>query len=176
MTENDPVSAEPARDPGQGAARDDDRVARFVEHFAAQLVGAGMPPMAARVFASILSSDSGSMTSAELSERLKVSPAGVSGAVKYLSQQHMVTRQREPGTRRERYVVHGWQWYEALTNREAVLKRWTESLREGVASLGADSPAGERLVETLMFFEFVDRELGDLMARWEVYRRSRQQP
>ncbi|MGX2996264.1 GbsR/MarR family transcriptional regulator [Streptomyces sp. JNUCC 64] len=164
----------PRRDEGSrldpGSRRDEAGVAHFVEHFAAQLVTAGMPPMAARVFASILASDRGSMTAAELGEQLKVSPAGVSGAVRYLAQQHMVTRQREPGSRRERYVVHGTQWYEALTNRDAVLKRWAEAMREGVVSLGADTPAGRRVAETLLFFEFLERELADLMTRWQTHR------
>ncbi|MFD7546209.1 GbsR/MarR family transcriptional regulator [Streptomyces sp. NPDC059816] len=156
----------------RGAERDEAKVNRFVEHFAAQLVSAGMPSMPARVFAAILSSDRGYMTSAELGEQLRVSPAAVSGAVRYLSQQHMVSREREPGSRRERYVVHGTQWFQALTNRDAVLKRWAEAMREGVASLGAGSPAGRRLTETLLFFEFLESELAELMTRWEAHRRS----
>ncbi|MEW2449185.1 MarR family transcriptional regulator [Streptomyces parvulus] len=153
-----------------GAGRDPEAVSKFVEGFAAQLAEAGMQRMPARVFAALLSSDSGSLTSAELGERLQVSPAAVSGAVRYLSQQHMVSREREPGSRRERYRVHSNQWYEALTNREAILKRWESALREGVASLGADTPAGRRMAETLAFFEFLDGELAKLMDRWRVHR------
>ncbi len=110
-------------EPG-GTVRDPEAVSRFVEHFAAQLVEAGLPRMPARVFVALLASDDGVLTSAELSERLRISPAAVSGAVRYLARQHMVSREREPGSRRERYRVHGDQWYEALTNREAVIRRW----------------------------------------------------
>ncbi|MGA5894637.1 GbsR/MarR family transcriptional regulator [Streptomyces venetus] len=152
------------------SARDAEAVSRFVESFAAQLVEAGMPRMPARVFAALLSSDEGAMTSADLGEQLRISPAAVSGAVRYLAQTHMVSREREPGSRRERYRVRGDQWYEALTNREAVLKRWEEALREGVTSLGADTPAGRRMAETLAFFEFVEREVVDMMERWRLYR------
>ncbi|CAM5357619.1 MarR family transcriptional regulator OS=Streptomyces alboniger OX=132473 GN=CP975_18620 PE=4 SV=1 [Streptomyces alboniger] len=130
------------------AGRDTEAVSRFVESFAAQLVEAGMQRMAARVFAALLASDKGVMTSAELGDQLKISPAAVSGAVRYLAQTHMVSREREPGSRRERYRVHGDQWYEALTNREAVLKRWEGALREGVTSLGPQTPAGRRMAET----------------------------
>ncbi|GAA4556184.1 GbsR/MarR family transcriptional regulator [Streptomyces collinus] len=153
-----------------GTGRDAEAVSRFVESFAAQLVEAGMARMPARVFAALLSSDAGSMTSAELGEQLRISPAAVSGAVRYLAQTHMVSREREPGSRRERYRVRGDQWYEALTNRDAVLKRWEVALREGVASLGADTPAGRRMSETLAFFEFVEVELAALMERWRVHR------
>ncbi|MBG0853607.1 MarR family transcriptional regulator [Streptomyces spinoverrucosus] len=150
--------------------RDPEAVARFVEHFAAQLVEAGMPRMPSRVFAALLASDAGALTSAELGEQLQISPAAVSGAVRYLAQVHMVSREREPGSRRERYRVHGDQWYEALTNREAVLKRWEDALRDGVDSLGADTPAGRRLAETLAFFEYLEGELEALMERWRAHR------
>ncbi|AZQ36371.1 MarR family transcriptional regulator [Streptomyces cyaneochromogenes] len=153
-----------------GDGRDAESVSKFVESFAAQLVEAGMQRMAARVFAALLASDKGVLTSAELGEQLQISPAAVSGAVRYLAQTHMVSREREPGSRRERYRVHGDQWYEALTNREAVLKRWESALREGVTSLGADTPAGRRLAETLAFFEFVEGEIAAMMERWRVHR------
>ena len=150
--------------------RDAEAVSRFVESFAAHLVEAGMPRMPARVFAALLSSDAGSMTSAELGEQLRISPAAVSGAVRYLAQAHMVSREREPGSRRERYRVHGDQWYESLANREAVLKRWEGALREGVSSLGPGTPAGRRMAETLAFFEFLEEELAALMERWRARR------
>ncbi|MFI6404918.1 GbsR/MarR family transcriptional regulator [Streptomyces sp. NPDC050548] len=156
-----------------GTERDQEAVSKFVEGFAAQLVEAGMQRMPARVFAALLSSDDGAMTSAELGEQLRISPAGVSGAVRYLAQTHMVSREREPGSRRERYVVHGDQWYEALTNREALIKRWEGALREGVNSLGAETPAGRRMAETLAFFEFVDVEIVAMMERWRVHRETR---
>lgn len=156
---------------GNGAdGRNPEAISRFVEHFAAQLVEAGMPRMPSRVFAALLASDAGALTSAELGEQLQISPAAVSGAVRYLAQVHMVSREREPGSRRERYRVHGDQWYEALTNREAVLKRWEDALRDGVDSLGADTPAGRRLAETLAFFEYLEGELAALMERWRAHR------
>ncbi|MEU1406364.1 MarR family transcriptional regulator [Streptomyces sp. NPDC005728] len=153
--------------------RDPESVSRFVEHFAAQLVEAGMPRMPSRVFAALLASDTGALTSAELGEQLRISPAAVSGAVRYLAQVHMVSREREPGSRRERYRVHSDQWYEALTSREAIIKRWEDALREGVASLGAGTPAGRRLAETLAFFEFIEHDVAEMMERWQAYRQER---
>ncbi|MER5178855.1 MarR family transcriptional regulator [Streptomyces sp. NPDC002896] len=151
-------------------ARNEEAVSRFVERFASQLVEAGMPRMPARVFAALLSSDSGVLTSAELGELLRISPAAVSGAVRYLAQQHMVSREREPGSRRDRYRVHSNQWYEALTNRDSLIRRWEDALREGVTSLGPDTAAGRRLAETLAFFDFLQNELTEMMERWRVHR------
>ncbi|MEU1269911.1 MarR family transcriptional regulator [Streptomyces sp. NPDC005799] len=156
-----------------GVGRDAEAVSKFVESFAAQLVEAGMQRMPARVFAALLSSDAGVMTSSELGEQLRISPAAVSGAVRYLTMTHMVSREREPGSRRERYRVHGDQWYEALTNREAIIKRWEGALREGVNSLGPETPAGRRMAETLAFFEFVESEIAEMMERWRTHREER---
>ncbi|MFJ9821572.1 GbsR/MarR family transcriptional regulator [Streptomyces sp. NPDC101151] len=153
--------------------RDPESVSRFVEHFAAQLVEAGVPRMPARVFAALLASDTGTLTSADLGGQLQISPAAVSGAVRYLAQVHLVSREREPGSRRERYRVHSDQWYEALTSREAIIKRWEDALRDGVAGLGADTPAGRRLAETLDFFEFIERDVAEIMERWRAYREQK---
>lgn len=66
--------------------------------------------------------------------------------------------------------MHSDQWYEALTSRDAVLKRWEHTLREGVDSLGMTSPGGQRIAETLAFFEYLQGELGQLMERWREHR------
>jgi hypothetical protein len=51
-----------------------------------------------------------------------------------------------------------------------MIKRWEEALREGVDGLGADTPAGRRLAETLAFFEFVEGEFQSMLERWRAHR------
>ncbi|MFE5208451.1 GbsR/MarR family transcriptional regulator [Streptomyces sp. NPDC056600] len=152
--------------------RDPEAVSRFVELFAGQLTDAGMARMPARVFAALLASDDGVLTSAELGEQLVISPAAVSGAVRYLSQTRLVSREREPGSRRERYRVHNNQWYEAIANREGMLRLWQSALREGITAVSPGSPAEERLRETLEFFEFIEVELTAMMERWREKREA----
>ena len=149
------------------ADRNPEAVRRFVERFASELVEAGVPRMPARVFVALIGSDSGRLTSAELSETLSVSPAAISGAVRYLSQVHMIRREREPGSRRDVYVADGDIWYESVLNRDRLIPRWQQSIREGVEALGPDTPAGIRLAETLAFFDFIHAELGDFLDRWQ---------
>ncbi|MEU0372089.1 MarR family transcriptional regulator [Streptomyces sp. NPDC006283] len=146
----------------------EEAVSRFVERFASELTEAGMQRMAARVFAALLASETASMTSAELAEQLQISPAAVSGAVRYLSQVDMVSREREPGSRRDRYVLHNELWYETFANRDKVLTRWEKVLREGADMLGPDTAAGARAAETAEFFEFVQEELLGMLERWRA--------
>jgi predicted transcriptional regulator len=150
--------------------RDDAEVGRFVERFAAILEESGVPRMPARVFVALLATDSGSLTAAQLAERLQVSPAAISGAVRYLAQLSLIGREREPGTRRDRYRVYDDAWYEAAARRERMLARWEQSAREGVEVLGSGTPAGARMAETMAFFEFLAGEMPDVLARWRARR------
>ena len=127
--------------------------------------------MAARVFVALLVSDDGRRTAAELAEMLRVSPAAVSNAVRYLQQVRLVAREREPGERRDHYRVYsGDTWYEVTMRRDEMLIRWQEDLREGVEAVGADTPAGKRLEETRRFYEFIHGELPMLMEKWRKLR------
>jgi DNA-binding transcriptional regulator GbsR (MarR family) len=146
--------------------RGDDRVRRFVERFALVMSEAGMPRMPARAFACILAEDSGQLTAAELAARLEVSPAAVSGAVRYLTQVGMLVRDREPGARRDHYRLHDDVWTEMYTARIAALQRWEQAAAEGVELLGTERPAGRRIDETRRFFAFIRDEVPALMQRW----------
>jgi DNA-binding transcriptional regulator GbsR (MarR family) len=146
--------------------RDEQAVNRFVEGFASALVDAGMPHMPALVFVALLADDTGGLTANELAAQLQVSRAAISGAVRYLGHVGLTARERQPGTRRQRYVLQNQSWYELIARREQLLDRWIANAREGVDALGPATPAGERLAESLAFFEFLREELQSLLARW----------
>lgn len=146
--------------------RDDEAVSKFVERFALVLAESGVPRMPARVFVALLASENGQLTAGELAETLSVSPAAVSGAVRYLTQVHLVVREREPGSKRDHYRVRNNSWYESAMNRERLLTLWSEALLEGVAAVGEGSDAGARLRESVEFFEFLRVEIPAVLDRW----------
>ena len=143
-----------------------DPLLAYIERFAGVMTDSGIPRMPARVFAALLVTDSGRLTATELAERLAISPAAVSGAVRYLLQINLITRERDPGSRRDRYRVLDEVWQEAMLNRDQVLARWETSLAEGVALVGTGTPAGTRLSESVRMFQFLRRELGGMTERW----------
>jgi DNA-binding transcriptional regulator GbsR (MarR family) len=145
----------------QGEAR-----SRFIERLASALTEAGFPRMPARVFAALLATDSGQLTASELADLLRVSPAAISGAVRYLIQINLASREGEPGSRRDRYRVHDDLWYEAIMRRDQMLSRLEQRLREGIEVLGGETPAGGRMAQTLAFFEFLQKELPALLEKW----------
>ena len=139
----------------------------FIEKFAALLIVAGFPPMPARVFVALLVSDSGRLTAAELGDLLQISPAAVSGAVRYLSGIGLVHKERVPGSRREYYRMPGDVWHQVMLLRNQSLARWAALLKEGIDLVGADTPAGRRMAGHAGFFEFLAAEMPALMARWD---------
>lgn len=178
--QNRPERAGPSTAPTEQGSYDE-KTSRFVERFAAELTEAGVPRMASRVFACLLVSEAGSLTSAELSERLRISPAAVSGAVRYLAQVRLVSRERQPGSRRECYRLLSDTWYEAIGQRDAYVRRWLETFREGAQEFSPDTPAGRRIAETLEFLGFMEAELQGMMERWkerrkQLYAPERSQP
>src|SRR6188472_2017552 len=85
------------------------------EQAAAMLTAAGMARMPARVMMALVGSPDEGYTAAELSERLGVSAAAVSGAVRYLTSMRLIHRVSRPGDRRDRYDLSGDAWHGMMT-------------------------------------------------------------
>jgi predicted transcriptional regulator len=158
------------RDEQRSAQRDEQVVGPFIERFASVLVEAGVPPMPARVFSALLVTDAGRLTAAELTELLGASAAAISGAVRYLEQVGMISRQREPGSRRDVYLLRNDLWYEISLGRDQVLAHWANAARDGAEILGPDTPAGQRLADSHDFFVFLRQELPALLERWRAHK------
>ncbi|MGH3880402.1 MAG: GbsR/MarR family transcriptional regulator [Actinophytocola sp.] len=150
----------------------DEELGRFVERFALLLVDSGIPRMPARVFGSLLIAEEGKRTAGELAELLLVSPAAISGAVRYLVQVGLIVRARDPGERRDHYEVTDDLWYEAYANRDKQLEQWAVLMGEGAKIVGPESKAGARLDQSRQFFDFLRDELPALMGRWREYQRE----
>lgn len=152
--------------------RDNPAAATFREQLASTLTDMGMPRMPSRTFAALFVTDSGRLTAAELADVLAVSPAAISGAVRYLNRVGMVGRHREPGSRRDHYVVRDDTWQQTYGRRDRLLSQMLVCMRDGVRLLG-DSRAGARIADSLDFFEYLQDELPKLVERWQAQRSHR---
>ncbi len=153
---------------GQTAAqRDPASVRQFIERFTSHLVQTGFPRTPARIFVALLTADSSSMTAAELAEVLEASPASVSGGARYLVQVGLIVAEGEAGSRRQHYRMPKSVWQDIVGLRERQFSRWAADLRDGVEVLGADSPAGVRMAQTVRYFEFITAEMAGLLVRWQ---------
>jgi predicted transcriptional regulator len=143
-----------------------DTLLAYVERFASVLVGAGFPAISARVLAALHVSDSGRLTAAELGDMLSISPAAVSGAVRYLTGLGLVHKERVRGSRRDYYRMPPNVWEEVVRMQSQVLVRWAKILAEGVEVVGPGTPAGMRMAEYAEFFEYVNNRFPEVFERW----------
>ena len=152
--------------------RDEVAVRRFVEHMAMALANYGFPRMPARVLMTLMGADEDGLTATELSRRLEVSPAAISGAVRYLLLLGVIVREPVPGSRRDRYVLPDDTWYQAGVVKAGWLKVLADLAGEGVEALGGRAtPSGRRVAEMRDFFLFVQSDMPALLDRWEAVRR-----
>ncbi|MFE0437866.1 helix-turn-helix domain-containing protein [Streptomyces nigra] len=150
-----------APDPASGPlpyGRDEDAVAEYEERFTTVMMGSGLAKTMSRVMVCLLTSDTGSMTAADLAKRLGISPATVSKSIAFLESQSLVRRQRDE-RRRERYVIDEDLWYQSMIASVRSLEEQVELAREGVDVLGPGTPAAVRLENVSHFLQYVAENL-----------------
>jgi DNA-binding transcriptional regulator GbsR (MarR family) len=132
--------------------RDPEAVRGFAEDFAALMVQTGLPRMAARVLACLVTTDAGARTAAELVHQLRVSPASVSKAIGYLEGLEVVRRERDPRRRRERYIIDDDTWLRTWLTSARTNAMLADTAQQGAKVLDTATPAGARLDQLGKFF------------------------
>ncbi|MGW1342134.1 GbsR/MarR family transcriptional regulator [Kribbella sp. NPDC002412] len=140
-----------------------EEISQFVERFAGVLANSGVPTMSARVIGRMLVSPTGTLTSAELAESLRISQPAVSGAVRQLLQVGFISRERIPGSRKDHYRIRDDVFSVILERRNSALAEWESTSRAGADLFGADTPVGHRLTEAADFFALIHEDLDQLI-------------
>ena len=138
--------------------RDAEAVREYEETFTALFMRQGLPRMMAGVLTCLSTTDAGSLTAAELVQRLQVSPASISKAVAFLESQGLIRRERDD-RRRERYVVDNDVWYQSMIAAAKGHAQIAATARQGVSVLGAGTPAAVRLENIARFVDFVGESI-----------------
>jgi DNA-binding transcriptional regulator GbsR (MarR family) len=152
--------------------RDEAAMRQYVEHMSRLLADWGFPRMAARVLFVMMAADERALTAGELAERLGVSPAAISGAVRYLTHISMVVREPVPGDRRDRYRLVDDSWYEVTMAKMTFLMSFIDATDQGVKAAGGEkTPAGRRLAEMRDFYIFIREAMPEIMEKWAADKR-----
>ncbi|MDE0546573.1 GbsR/MarR family transcriptional regulator [Microbacterium sp. C7(2022)] len=136
------------------------------EQAAGLLAAAGMARMPARVMMALVGSPDDGYTAAQLAERLGVSAAAVSGAVRYLQAMRLVQRLSRPGDRRDRYDLADDAWGDVIT---ANLPLYTglAGLIDQIADENGDAPvSAQRAHDSADFLRFLASRLPALVEEW----------
>jgi DNA-binding transcriptional regulator GbsR (MarR family) len=142
----------------QPHGRDAGAVAEYEETLTTALMTSGLTKMTARVLTCLFTTDAGSLTASQLTQRLQVSPASVSKAITFLESQSLVRRERDE-RRRDRYVVDDELFYQATIASARSNDQLVETARQGVAVLGPHTPAATRLENIARFLDFISESI-----------------
>ncbi|MFF4614686.1 helix-turn-helix domain-containing protein [Nonomuraea jabiensis] len=126
----------------------------------------GLPKMMARVLIGLWLSEDGRLTAAELTRRLRVSPASVSMAVGYLVQQGLIGRERDPRRRRDIYTVDDNSWYQSIVTSSRQTLEAAQQAKAAGEAFGLDTPVGRRLAKGGAFLERVGLDTLESARRW----------
>ncbi|WP_347815078.1 MarR family transcriptional regulator [Micromonospora sp. DH14] len=121
-------------------------------------MASGLNKMASRVLTCLFTTDAGSLTASQLAQRLQVSPASISKAIAFLESQSLVRRERDD-RRRDRYLVDDELFYQATIASARANDQLVETARQGVAVLGAHTPAAARLENIARFLDFISESI-----------------
>jgi DNA-binding transcriptional regulator GbsR (MarR family) len=137
----------------------------FIEE-AARVFGAGMPPMAGRMWAYLAICEPPERTAAEIAERLHASRGSVSGMARLLEQIGLIRRRTRPGDRREYFSIPP-DALHRLMDAAVVRLRQTRELAEAGLALIADRPpeSQARLRDIRDLYGFFEREWPAILER-----------
>jgi len=151
--------------------RDPEAVRQFVEHLAMTFANLGFNRMAARVLGVLMAAEEDGLTAGEIGERLGVSPAAVSGAVRYLITTGLVVKSPVPNSRSDVYRLPQDEWYVASAIKGGMYRNIAGIVEEGVRAVGDDeSRAAVRLRDMRDFFLFIQEEMVGVLDKWQASR------
>jgi DNA-binding transcriptional regulator GbsR (MarR family) len=138
----------------------------FIEAMA-RVMGAGMPPMAGRMWAYLAICDPPERTAAEIAERLHASRGSVSSMARLLEHIGLVRRGTKPGDRREHFFVPPDAARQLIEKNSQQMRVSREILEAGLALVADRPPESQaRLRDLRDAYAFFEREWPALLDRY----------
>jgi DNA-binding transcriptional regulator GbsR (MarR family) len=139
---------------------------------ATELAHLGFPALPARVIMALTAAEEGRVTADELAAQLSVSPAAVSGAVRYLATLGFIRIGTVPGSRRHVYTLPHRPWYTATLARPGLYRNLIDLLASAAGRMREESSARLRIEEMVDFFRFFELRMPQLLEEWHRERHA----
>ncbi|MGH2402553.1 MAG: GbsR/MarR family transcriptional regulator [Candidatus Limnocylindria bacterium] len=141
----------------------------FIE-VAARVLGAGMPPMAGRMWAYLAICEPPEQTAAEIAERLQASRGSVSGMARLLEEIGLVRRGTRRGDRREYFSVPPGAAHTLMAAAIGRLQSAREVTEAGLALIADRSPESQARLRAIHdVYAFFEREWPVLLAQMKQF-------
>jgi hypothetical protein len=146
----------------------------YVEDFGLLFEGVGGSRMVGRVLGLLLVSETPELPAEEIAVSLHASQGAISTATRTLVGIGLVRRRTRPGERRSYFGVNPDAWQETTRQQIAGSGAFREMAERGLELAGQDGPEVRRGLEAMRdFYAFWERELSDVLARWEGEKRRK---
>lgn len=138
----------------------------FIEAMS-RVLGAGMPPMAGRMWAYLAICEPPERTAAEIAERLQASRGSVSTMAQLLEHIGLIRRSTRPGDRRERFSIPDDAARTLIEKNADQMRSARQVLDAGLAlTAGRSSDSQARLRDLRDAYAFFEREWPQLLDRY----------
>ena len=144
---------------------------QFIEDTGDMIDEHGLPHMAGRVVGALLVCVPPHRSLDELADELQASKGSISMATQLLLRLGMIERISVPGERRHYYRLLPDVWSTVFAQRNDHIEHHRRIARQGLELLRGESvEAKARLLEMLVFFDFIVDELPGFAERWQTRR------
>jgi DNA-binding transcriptional regulator GbsR (MarR family) len=146
---------------------------QFVEEMGTAVEHVGIPRMAGRILAYLLSSPSLEISSDELVDALRASRGSVSTMTRMLMQMGLLDRISKLRDRKDYFRIRPTAWSTLMRVRLENVIEFHRALDLGLHTVAPhDATVRERLEEVHDLYAFFEREFRDMMTRWDQHRSS----
>lgn len=150
-------------------AMTDEARRQFIQETGVLMEDYGLSQMAGRVLGALQVCQPPYMSHDELTESVQTSKGSISIATQMLLRFGVIERLSLPGDRRHYYRIRPGIWMDMYALRPVHLQRHTELAVRGLKALeGEPVEAKERLLEMMVFFDFIEEETPQFIARWKA--------
>jgi DNA-binding transcriptional regulator GbsR (MarR family) len=149
-----------------------DQADELLADAATELAHNGFPALPARVIMALTATEEGRVTADELAARLRVSPAAISGAVRYLASLGFIRIGTVPGSRRHLYTLPHIPWYTTTLATPGLYRNLIDLLTSAAGGMREESAARLRIEEMVDFFRFFERRMPQLLEEWQRERHA----
>jgi DNA-binding transcriptional regulator GbsR (MarR family) len=141
---------------------------QFIEDSGDMLDAHGLPHMAGRVIGALLICSPPHLSHDELAEQLQASRGSISMAVQMLVRAGIAERVSLPGHRRHYYRLRENLWNDLFLTRYEHIQKHIDLCEAGLALLEQEpAETKTRLIELLVFMEFLLEQLPEIAKRWQ---------
>ena len=146
---------------------------RFIEDMALLYEKAGHTRMQGRIIAWLIICEPPHQTAGEITAGLQASKASISTNIRMFVDFGVIERFTRPPERRDYYRLGDDAWARAVERGFPLIAAFGGLAERGLGLVGDGPKARARLQEMGEFYDFYERELRGVLARWERRKRAR---